>query len=594
MTVHASCVPDLSSLGRDVALDPVISLRSGRVIGYQAVAGPPPGGREEDDLLLREAIEAAVWSTAIALFAAVSAGRDQRLFLGLDFGLVVRWPDMAARLAMLLDAHGVDRRAITLSLSERRPILDLGGGFGGRSLDRVAGAVVQMRGAVGSIALDGFGGGHAGLALLAAVKPDYVVLDPYFVSTQAIDQTRRLFLGHLVDVAHLLGAQVIAPQVEHLADYHACRDAGCDLVRGPVLAKPERDPRRLPEVYPQVAALNAGSQRRGRGDQHLVAAQMDDIDPLMISTKMADVFERFRRQKDRTFFPVVDERGEPLGIVREVDLKEYTYSLYGKDLIGNKALGRTLSAFLTRCPRVDIDTRAEKILEAFSTTANGDGLIITQDGRYRGFLTAASLLRVINDKNLEVARDQNPLTRLPGNTVINTELGEILADDRRGASLVYLDFDHFKPFNDKYGFRQGDRAILLFADLLRSQLAEAGFFIGHVGGDDFFAALREGAPAAVTARIRALIDKFAADVTAFYDDETRQAGYVLARDRDGHERRLPLLSVSAALVHLAPGHAIGDLDRIGGVIARLKKAAKQSPCHLAETVAGSDVLVEEL
>ena len=30
--------------------------------------------------------------------------------------------------------------------------------------------------------------------------------------------------------------------------------------------------------------------------------------------------------------------------------------------------------------------------------------------------------------------------------------------------VVYFDFDNFKPFNDRYGFRLGDRAILMFAE----------------------------------------------------------------------------------------------------------------------------------
>lgn len=52
--------------------------------------------------------------------------------------------------------------------------------------------------------------------------------------------------------------------------------------------------------------------------------------------------------------------------------------------------------------------------------------------------------------------------------------------------MVYFDFDNFKPFNDYYGFRKGDRAITLFADILKSSVGFEECLVGHVGGDDFF------------------------------------------------------------------------------------------------------------
>ena len=43
-----------------------------------------------------------------------------------------------------------------------------------------------------------------------------------------------------------------------------------------------------------------------------------------------------------------------------------------------------------------------------------------------------------------------------------------MAETTRGRAFTYFDFDDFKPFNDHYGFRLGDRVIQLFADILRS------------------------------------------------------------------------------------------------------------------------------
>ena len=103
-------------------------------------------------------------------------------------------------------------------------------------------------------------------------------------------------------------------------------------------------------------------------------------------------------------------------------------------------------------------------------------------------LSAASLLRVINENSLAQARDCNPLTKLAGNSSIASYVSEACPNTAEDFVLAYMDLDNFKAFNDAYGFRQGDRAILLFAELMRKQFQQDNIFLGHVGGDDFFVA----------------------------------------------------------------------------------------------------------
>jgi diguanylate cyclase (GGDEF)-like protein len=352
-------------------------------------------------------------------------------------------------------------------------------------------------------------------------------------------------------------------------------------VQGRLTGAPVTEPAGLARDCETVRALNDADQRTARGDAALIASQTQALAPITRGTPMAQVFERFRQVKDQTFLPTVDKAGEPVGIIRERDLKEYTYSLYGKDLLSNRALGRTLDGFLVPCPIADVNTKAERILDLFSAAESAECVLITRDSRYIGFLSAASLLKVIGEKNLAMARDQNPLSRLPGNAMINEYIAEALTDPTREAVMVYLDFDHFKPFNDTYGYRQGDRAITLFAELLRKALPQADVFIGHVGGDDFFVGFKDFEPAHVDMLIADLIERFRRDVESFYDEETRRAGHMVARDRDGVERCLPLLTASAAIIEVPRGHATRSADEIAGLIAQYKKEAKRTPGGIA-------------
>jgi GGDEF domain-containing protein len=231
----------------------------------------------------------------------------------------------------------------------------------------------------------------------------------------------------------------------------------------------------------------------------------------------------------------------------------------------------------------EINKQAEKILEIFSQDEDSEGIIITKNGRYLGFLSAKSLLRILNEKNLTLARDQNPLTKLPGNNLINLYLSELISNTRSYFYTVYLDFDNFKPFNDRYGFRMGDRAIIMFTEILKKQLHGHEAFIGHIGGDDFFVGFEHGEnhEKHVIEKVSQLVGTFCDDVASLYDDEDRKRGYIISSDREGTVKTFPLLSVSAAVLKIPPWVRTFSVDTIGSQSAYLKKVAKASPDHIA-------------
>ena len=52
------------------------------------------------------------------------------------------------------------------------------------------------------------------------------------------------------------------------------------------------------------------------------------------------------------------------------------------------------------------------------------------------------------------------------------------------ASLVFMDLDRFKPINDTFGHAEGDRALILFAEQLKSTFRNSDIF-ARLGGDEF-------------------------------------------------------------------------------------------------------------
>jgi diguanylate cyclase (GGDEF)-like protein len=192
-----------------------------------------------------------------------------------------------------------------------------------------------------------------------------------------------------------------------------------------------------------------------------------------------------------------------------------------------------------------------------------------------------SLLKIVNEKNLSIAREQNPLTKLPGNTLIYEYISNAISNEKNGYFFVYFDFDHFKSYNDKYGFRHGDRLIMRFAELLRSVSGSEKRFAGHIGGDDFFLGIQGGSLETVLAATRRITEQFRRDAESFYDTEARNHGYIVTCGRDGRQQQVPLITISQVILQLPEmADRTTSAEEIGNIIADLKMKAKRSPDRL--------------
>ena len=88
------------------------------------------------------------------------------------------------------------------------------------------------------------------------------------------------------------------------------------------------------------------------------------------------------------------------------------------------------------------------------------------------------------------------LTRLPNRVRLAQMLQSALETSRREGSLLtvcYLDLDHFKPVNDRFGHEAGDRLLLELSGRMRRSLrswAGGDDVVARIGGDEFVLLLR--------------------------------------------------------------------------------------------------------
>ncbi|MBN2139368.1 MAG: diguanylate cyclase [Desulfovibrionaceae bacterium] len=180
------------------------------------------------------------------------------------------------------------------------------------------------------------------------------------------------------------------------------------------------------------------------------------------------------------------------------------------------------------------------------------------------------------------ALDANPLSKLPGNTSIIQRIQDLI-DRREDFALAYCDLDHFKSFNDKYGFSRGDEVLMMTARVIVNtirQFAGPAGFVGHVGGDDFVFIM---SPDLVEEACRRIIHSFDGIVPSFYDAEDRKRGCIVSTDRQGEVREFPLMAVSIAVVFNPEGR-LEHFGEASSIAMSLKKKAKENPksCYVLD------------
>ena len=210
------------------------------------------------------------------------------------------------------------------------------------------------------------------------------------------------------------------------------------------------------------------------------------------------------------------------------------------------------------------DERVHQSLQA------GADEVITErmDGTEQSLRLQVTLQRA--DRDVSV----NPTTRLPGTAQIERDITDRILTGAAFA-VCYADLDHFKEFNDRYGYDRGDGVIQLLSRIMRDivkELSPSGF-IGHIGGDDFIFTLPlDDMPRCC----EEIIDIFDELVPYQYSEADRKAGHFLGKDRRGNIYRIPLMTLSIGVV-TNEHRRLTHYARVSELATEMKTYAKTLP-----------------
>ena len=286
--------------------------------------------------------------------------------------------------------------------------------------------------------------------------------------------------------------------------------------------------------------------------------------------KLGDLVNHIKVQKSIRRTYVVLRDLVPVGIIRSVDMYELLGTKYGMELNYKKKLKDVMyENILIADSSMQVD-ELSRIAMARPYEDIYDDIIVTNNGRFIGVIPVYELLTFMTEYKLKNAMQQSPLTGLPGNESIEQYISHKL-EMKQPFSIIYSDIDHFKAYNDVYGFKFGDDVINWVGKILTS-FSIPDLFVGHIGGDDFVTIIPE---AYVHDYCDLAIERFEVEKKQFYAHEDYMKQYIVSLDREHRLKKFPFISISMAVINVGINQYT-DLSAISISAAQLKKKAKNA------------------
>ncbi len=178
-------------------------------------------------------------------------------------------------------------------------------------------------------------------------------------------------------------------------------------------------------------------------------------------------------------------------------------------------------------------------------------------------------------KRSEHYLQSSPLTNLPGNHAIHHIITARI-ESREPLAVIYFDLSNFKSYNDMYGWLAGDRVIQRLSSIIVQaalSVQDRDVFVGHVGGDDFVIVTR---PDAAEDIARKAVQEFDGQIRDYYAPTDRVRGYLEIADRQGQVRRVPFITLGAAIV-TNEHRRLENAAQVAQIAAEVKRYLKTLP-----------------
>lgn len=550
---------------------PIISLRDGNILGHEALSRITCESQFENiEILFKQAVlHNRLWDLellcrTIALRTAyvyMIPPYNMKLFLNVDPNVIHDESFKRGFTKNFLDQLDIVPENIIFEITERNIIHDFEGFI--QTIDHYKQQNFK-------IAIDDAGAGYSGLNLISEINPHYVKLDMRLIRNIDTDPLKYALIKGMVEVSKVSSIVLIAEGIETIEELQTLVNLGVQYGQGYLIQRPDEKILTIrTELQNRIRLMN--QRKNAMSTYALPNLHIKHLctftDTILPSERVETVYDFFKIHPNHIGLCVV-ENEIPLGIITSENLALRLSGHFGFPLNQHKMISEIMDRNFLKVESHQSIKEVSTLAMARSQQKLYDFIVIVEDDCYVGTVTIRDLLQKSTEMEVTSAKHQNPLSGLPGNLIIEQQL-ELCLNDTHKRSIAYIDIDHFKAFNDRYGFEKGDMIIKRLAMILCEAFDQQ--FIGHIGGDDFVI-IFDGE--AHNDAFESITKRFEQDAHAFYDEADRRNGYILGKNRHGVDEYFPLMSITCVM-EINKAQSFENIYTLTKHLADLKSASKQ-------------------
>lgn len=555
-----------------VVFQPIISLRDGSVLGYEALSRITAESIiENTEMLFTVAGEYnRLWELELLCRtkALESANKfllptnNTTIFVNVNPHIMHDEAFKKGFTKVLLEQYDITPNNVVFEITERNVIADM---------NDFKGTIEHYKSQDYRIAIDDAGAGYSGLNLISDVNPTYIKLDMKLIRNINEDSLKYALVKGMVEFSKVSNVLLIAEGIETFDELDTLVNMGVQYGQGYFIQKPDAE---ISEINPGVlqSLKNINVKKNNAFKSAItnihIKSLCKTIGTVLPNELISDVYFTVKSNPDCIGLCVIDNN-VPVGIVTKENLALQLSGYYGFSLNQNKPISKIMDTnYLSVDCKMPVNMVSAKAMSR-SNDKLYDFIVVTEEDKYAGVVTIKDLLQKAIEIEISEAKHQNPLSGLPGNLLIEQKLNQCIESNDE-YSVVYFDIDNFKAYNDAYGFENGDSIIKLLAEILKTYTYD-GHFVGHIGGDDFVVIIDKHISEQFFADT---VMQFEKDVLVFYSPADIQNRYITSTNRRGEVEQFPLITLTAVMAN-NKAYEFKSVIELTEKLAGLKKVAKQ-------------------
>lgn len=561
---------------------PIISLRDGSILGFESLSRGPKGSLMEspNNLFDLAKVYNKLWELEFlcrikALENYSKNDMNTKLFINVDPSVINNDKFKKGFTKDFLNNFNINPENIIFEITERNSVNDF------TSFKKT---IDNYKDQGYKIAIDDTGSGYSGLKLITEIHPHYLKLDMNLIKNIDKDGLKHALIKTFADFCQVTDIKLIAEGIENENELNTLINLGIHYGQGFYIQKPSPVIQDIREdLINHIALIN--DRKRSFYHSKTTSVCIGDISKKSITLSANDTGSKaldiFNSNPTIYGLPVID--GNHLcGLV----MRDRFYSKLGTQYGFALYLNRPITLVMDNNPlSVDYDTDLEVVSRLAMTRSDEylyDYIVVTHNDNFYGIVSIKDLLVSSTELKVNYAKHLNPLSGLPGNVLIEQKLNEVITEN--DYTVLYIDIDNFKVYNDVYGFENGDKVLQSLSKLLGESLEKYNntSFIGHIGGDDFIIVLKNNY-SNTECICQDILSAFENSLKHFYTEEHMTTKLIISKNRHGVEEQYSLLTLSIAGVN-CKNKCFANIYELSEYSSKIKKKCKEiwNNCYIIE------------